>query len=101
MLSSTKLKTAWNGLLLNKDKKDDDDDEVDERFRTKSFKEQFQNFWKDPKKRAALLIGLFLFGTLTFSSQKIRDIFGLDFGFYKKITLSVGVDNAGIREADR
>lgn len=78
------------GLLLNKDEKDkDDDDDVDEHFRNKTFKEQFNDFWKDPKKKWGFFIALALFGGYIVTSQKLKDILGIDFWLYKRITLSV------------
>jgi len=78
-------------LLFDKDGKDkkEDEDEVDEQFRKKSMKEELNDFWKDPKKRNSLLAALLLLTGITVTSKKFRDIMGLDFGFYKTVSLAV------------
>lgn len=95
LAASKRVGTSSQGLAFSKDnkKEEDEDDDVDEEFRNRSFKEEFQNFWKDPRKRAGLAAGLLLLGLVGASSEKLRDIYGLDFGFYKRITLAVASSN--------
>ena len=89
------IKNLKGSVYLNKDNKDkekknnDDDDEEDEEFRKKTIKEELLNFWKDPKKKGGLLLSIVLLGAFLFTSSKMRDIYGLDFKLYKRVTLSV------------
>lgn len=92
----SRLNDPWRGRLFNKDKKPEDEEEEDEEFRKKTFKEEFDNFWKDPRKKYGVIASLALLTTFMVTSKKLRDIWGLDLGFYKRLSLAVNLDNLGI-----
>lgn len=73
-------------VLWNKDQQDDDDEEYE---KEKTFKEKFTEFGKDPKKMGTtlLLLAATMGGLL--SSEKIRDVLGIEFGFYSVIGIGV------------
>lgn len=104
-LGNVRLSDSWmagtvrQSQVFNKDKKAEDEEEEDEEFRKKSYKEEWQNFWKDPKKKGGLLLSVAVLGTLMFSSTKFRDILGLDFGFYRKLRLEVYQHYLGVGKA--
>ena len=95
LATASRLGGSWRGRLFNKDQKPEEEEE-DEEFRKKTFKEEFENFWKDPRKKGGVIAALLLLGTFMVTSKKLRDIWGLDFGFYKRLSLAVNSFDLGV-----
>lgn len=98
-LFSSKIKRSYiftkqSPWILNKkdsknEEDEDEDENEDEPKKQPTYKERFYGFWGDPKRAGKFLAILAATSLGLLSSEKFRDILGIEFGFYNEISLGV------------
>jgi hypothetical protein len=90
---SHRIARSYSGVsnfrLFSQDPQNDDQDDDG---KEKTFREEFNDFRKDPKKLGGTILFLLAFFGGLGSLEKVRDVLGIEFHIYEVIGIGVGTD---------